>query len=342
VKKLEMPWILFFLVSAQGLLAQGTPPLKLVQKYTLPASVKGHFDHLAIDIQGNRLFLTPEAFNAVLVLDVRSGKIIHTISGIAVPHAALYRRDNARLYVTYGGGGVAGGVKAFDGQSYSLIKDVKLLPDADPMAYDPATNYMYINNGGGDAHQTYSMTSVVDTNSMEKLKDIKVPGTTLEAIALESSSPELYLNNRDKNQVDVIDRESGKIIATWPVTMGKENVPLALDEANHRLFVACRSGSIVVFDTRTGKELQSLPIVNIVDDLVFDPGSKRIYAPCGGGSGEVDVFQEQDPDHYQRLGQVPSAPGGKTALLVPSLKKYFVSVPASETSPAQVYVYDVQ
>jgi DNA-binding beta-propeller fold protein YncE len=342
VKKLGMSGILLFLMSAQWLLAQGLAPLKLVQKYTIPADVKGHFDHLAIDLQGKRLFLTPESFNAVLVFNVASGKLIHTIGGISVPHAILYRSDNQRLYVTYGGGGAAGGVKSFDGRSYKLLKDVKLLPDTDPMAYDPETKDMYVNNGGGDAHQIWSMTSVVDTNSMEKLKDIKVPGEMLEAIALESAGPKLYLNNRAKNQVDVIDRKSGKILASWPVTMGKENVPLALDEANHRLFVACRSGNIVVFDTETGEELQALTIAKDVDDLVFDPESKRLYAPCGEGSGEVDVFQEKDRNHYQQLGQVPSGPGGKTALLVPLLKKYFVSVPAHEANPAQVYVYDVQ
>jgi DNA-binding beta-propeller fold protein YncE len=186
------------------------------------------------------------------------------------------------------------------------------------------------------------MVSVVDTNSMKKLNDFKVPGETLESIALERSSSKMYVNNRAKNQVEVIDRKSGTILASWPVTMGKDNVPLALDETNHRLFVACRSGNIVVFDTETGKELQSLPIAKVVDDLVFDAASKRLYAPCGGDAGEVVVYQEQDPNHYQLLGKVPSGPGGKTALLVPSLKKYFVAVPSHASTPAQVYVYDVQ
>jgi DNA-binding beta-propeller fold protein YncE len=115
----------------------------------MPGNITGHFDHFAIDLQGNRLFATPEASNAVLVFDVGSGKMIHTISGIAVPHAPLYRGDNQRLYVTYGGGGAPGGVKVLHGRTYSLVQDIKLLPDADPMAYDPATKYMYVNNGGG-------------------------------------------------------------------------------------------------------------------------------------------------------------------------------------------------
>jgi DNA-binding beta-propeller fold protein YncE len=341
-KLLGMFGIFFCMMSPQLLRAQESAPLKLVQKYAMPGNITGHFDHFAIDLQGNRLFATPEAFNAVLVFDVGSGKMIHTISGIAVPHALVYRGDNQRLYVTYGGGGAPGGVKVLDGRTYNLIQDIKLLPDADPLAYDPVTKYLYVNNGGGDAHQSYAMLSAVDTNSMKKLNDFKVPGETLESIALEKSSSKMYVNNRAKNQVEVIDRKSGTILASWPVTMGKDNVPLALDETNHRLFVACRSGNIVVFDTETGKELQSLLIGKVVDDLVFDAASKRLYAPCGGDAGEVDVYQEQDPNHYQLLGKVPSGPGGKTALLVPSLKKYFVAVPSHASTPAQVYVYDVQ
>ncbi len=343
-KLLGMFGIFCYVMSAQLLWAQGPAPLRLVQKYTMPSNIMGHFDHFAVDLQGNRLFATPETFHAVLVFDIGSGKMIHTISGIAVPHAPLYRSDNQRLYITYGGGGAAGGVKMFDGKTYDLIQDIKLLPDADPMAYDPVTKYMYVNNGGGDAHETYSMVNVIDigTNPMKKLKEFKVPGDTLESIALEKGSSRMYVNNRDKNQVDVIDRNSGKIVASWPVTMGKTNVPLALDEAHHRLFVGCRSGVIVVFDTRTGKEMQSFPIAKGIDDLVFDAASMRLYAPCGGGAGEIDVYKEQTANHYQLLGKIPSGPGGKTALLVPSLKKYFVAVPSGASTPPQVYVYNVQ
>ena len=42
-------------------------PLKLTQTYKLPADVKGNFDHLAIDLAGNRLFAGPEPYKAVLL-----------------------------------------------------------------------------------------------------------------------------------------------------------------------------------------------------------------------------------------------------------------------------------
>src|SRR6202163_2635704 len=259
--------------------SQDAPPLKLAQTLTLPADVKGNFDHFGVDLKNDRLFATPEGYKAVLVFELKSGKPIHTITGIGKPHAVLYREDLNRIYITDGD---AGDLKIFDGKSYALLSSVKLLEDADSIGYDPKTKYLYIDNGGGDVHQTYSMLSVVDTTSGKKVADIKVDGETLEAMALESSSSKMYVNNKAKNRVDVIDREKREILTSWPITKGKTNVAMALDEDNHRLFVACRSGDLVVFDTTSGKEIATLPITKGVDDLVFDKDNKRIYSAADG------------------------------------------------------------
>ena len=160
-------------------------------------------------------------------------------------------------------------------------------------------------------------------------------------MALEKSGDRLFLNNPAKNEVDVIDRKSNKVTASWSVKMGKSNATMALDESVHRLFVGCRSGAIVIFDSQTGKELQALPVGKGVDDLMFDPASKRIYA-TSGGTGAVDVYQENDPDHYQSLGHIPSGPGAKTGLLVPQMARLFVAVPPQGSTPGQVYVYQIQ
>jgi len=320
---------------AGKLQAQDAAPLKLVQTIKLPADVKGNFDHFAIDLAGNRLFATPEAYKAVLVFDYKTGKLIHKITGIEKPHAILYREDLKRLYIT---DGEAGDMKIVDSDSYAILSTVKLLEDADSIGYDPATKYLYIDNGGGDVHQTYSMLSVVDTTAGKKVVDIKIDGDTLEAIALEKSSNRLFVNNKAKSQVDVIDREKRTLIASWPITLAKTNVAMAYDEANHRLFIACRSGGIVVLDTQSGKEITVLPITKGVDDAVFDPGSKRLYASC---DGDVSVYQQTSPDSYKLLGKVPTGPLARTALLVPQLNRYFVAVPQHGTSNAEIQVFEV-
>ena len=315
--------------------SQTAAPIKLIQTYELPAEVKGNFDHFGIDLKGGRLFATPEGYHAVVVFDLKTGKLVHKIDGIGKPHAVLYREDLNRIYITDGD---AGDLKIFDGTTYKLVSSVKLLEDADSVGYDPATNYLYIDNGGGDVHQTYSMLSVVDTTAGTKLADLKIDGDTLEAMTLEKSTPKMYVNNRAKNQVSVVDRDKRELVASWPVTLCKNNVAMALDEANHRLFVACRTSQIAVLDTQTGKEITSFAITKGVDDITYDAASKRIYAACDGA---VDIYEQSGPDSYKLVANVPTGPMGRTARLVPELKRYFVAVPQHGATSAKVLVFEV-
>ncbi|MGH9404734.1 MAG: hypothetical protein ACRD3D_02730 [Terriglobia bacterium] len=323
------------MTAGTAALAAAAQPVTLLTKYQMPSDVKGRFDHLGLDLQGHRLLLTAESAHEVLVFNLHTGKFIHAIKGIGIPHAILVRGD--RICVTDGG---AGEVRIYNARTYDQIGAVKLKVDSDSIGYDPSTHYLYVDNGGGDAHETYSMLSVVDTTSRKKVADIKLDGDTLEAMALANSSPRLYVNDPAKNQVDVVDRKTRALIATWPVTMGKRNVAMALDEAAHRLFVACRSGVLVVFDTRTGKELQSLPIARGVDDLIFDPASKLIFAACSAGT--LDVYQEESADHYKLVQQVTTAPGVKNEVFSAELGRLFMTAPPRGGAPGEVYVYRVK
>src|SRR5467141_3703104 len=335
MKKRYSVLVAILVVFAGQAQCQVAAPIKLAQTYELPAEVKGNFDHFGIDLKGGRLFATPEGYHAVVVFDLRTGKLVHKIDGIGKPHAVLYREDLNRIYITDGD---AGDLKVFDGTTYKLVSSVKLLEDADSIGYDPTTKYLYIDNGGGDVHQTYSMLSVVDTTANQKLADLKIDGETLEAMALETSTPKIYVNNRAKNEVSVVDREKRELIASWPVTLCKNNVAMALDEANHRLFVACRTSKIAVLDTQTGKEVTSFPITKGVDDITYDAASKRVYAACDGA---VDIYEQLDPDSYKLLGNVTTGPMGRTARLLHEWKRYFVAVPQHGTTSARVLVFDV-
>jgi DNA-binding beta-propeller fold protein YncE len=304
----------------------------------MPDSVQGKFDHLGIDPRGGRLFVAAESAHQVLVFDLKSGKYLRSITGIEIPHAIFVRQDLDRIFITDGG---AGAVKVYDGKTYALLKTIPLRVDADSIGYDPATHLLYVDNGGGDAHETFSMLSTVDTTRDAKVADMKIDGDTLEAMALEKSTDKMYVNNAAKNQITVLDRKDRTILANWPVKLGKRNVAMALDEAGHRLFVASRSGTISVFDTGTGKEITSLPIGKGVDDLAFDPASKRIYAPCGG-DGLIYIYRQRAKDRYVLLGKVPSGPRGKNGLLDTSLGRYFVIVPPQGSTPGAVYAYALQ
>jgi hypothetical protein len=320
-------------IAGHALFEETAAPLNPLETISLPPAVKGKFDHFGVDLKHNRLFATPEDYHAVLVYDLVTSQPIAEIRGIAKPHAVLYREDLNRIYVT---DGEDGALKIFDGNSYKLLDTVPLAKDADSIGYEPARQYLYVVNGGKDAGQAFSGLTVIDTSAGRKIKDIRIGGETLEAMALDIFRPRLYLNNKAKGQVEVVDRWKQEVTASWPITMGKDNVTMALDEAHQRLFVGCRSGHIVIFDSNTGKELQALPIAKGIDDLVFDPASKRLYSAA---NGTIDVYQELDADHFQSLGNVAAPPQAKTARLAPEINRYFVAGPQAGEGRGTIEVF---
>jgi DNA-binding beta-propeller fold protein YncE len=360
VKKGYCLLLLATIVLAPWCRAQETPPLKLVGTIRMSQikghqadlssenlakavsteripGISGHFDRFGLDPKGHRLFVTPEDNGTVEVYSLPSGEFEHSIGGIGMAHGVLYRSDLDRIYVTDGTDGL---LRIFDGKSYQLLKTTKLLTDADSIGYDEKTHDLYIANGGKDAGLDYCLVSIVNTDTGEHIGDIKIDGARLEQMVLEKSGPRLFINITDKREVGVIDRNRRAVVATWPVTEGEINAAIALDEANHRLFVGCRNGKLVVFDTENGKPVATLPISAGADDMTYDPVRKRLYVPCA--EGFVDVFEQSDPNHYRQIGKIPTGPMGKTGILVSSLNRYYVAVPQHGTTDAEILAFAAQ
>jgi hypothetical protein len=322
-------------VSCQG---QDHAPLKLVATIPLPGLHDGDFDHFAPDVDGHRLFLTGEENEKVLVLDTNTNQLVHTIEDVKAPHAILFRKDLKKLFIVAGD---ASAVQEYDSDSYKLLGEIKVSIDADSIAYDPATHYLYVVNGGREAHTPYSLISVIDTDNSKKLRDIKIDTNHVEAIVLEKSGPRMFINLTGKSAVAVLDRNKSEMSATWPLPAGdKLNVAMAFDEPDDRLFVITRNpGKLIVLNSESGKVITSLPAVGMVDDMSYDAEHKRLYL---AGDGALDVFEQKDSDHYALLAKVPGAFRAKTGILVPELNRYYLAVPHHENKDAEVRVYEIQ
>jgi DNA-binding beta-propeller fold protein YncE len=238
--------------------------------------------------------------------------------------------------------GEASEIKILDYDSYKSVGRTELSIDADPIAYDAATKYLYVVNGGREAHTPYCLISVVDTASGKKLADIKLDTNRLESMAIEKSGPRLFVNMTGANAIGVVDREKRTVLESWPITAAKENVPMQFDEATHRLFVVTRKPSkLIVVNTDTGKEVTSLDVADYVDDTAYDAAHHRLYIAGGGKDGAVSVVEQRGADDYQVIANVPTKPGAKTAFLVPELNRYYVGVPTKENQEAQIMVFEV-
>jgi len=333
-----------FIVAAFFGSAQTAEPLVSVQTIEIPNVPEGHHtDHLGIDLEGHRLFATMGEAHKVAVVDLNLGKVIRDIP-VASPHAVLYRSDLDRIYVS-DDDPTTPGLKIFSGRDYRLIQSIKLLKRTDSMIYDPNKKYLYIVTGGRGENLDYSVVSVVDTTTGERVGDIRISSRVLEDMALEASGDRLYVTQMAERMVSVVDRRERTVIATWPITLSKGNpVAAALDETNHILFVACRTsplhGEIVIFDTKTGEEKKVLPTGGLLDYMVFDALTKRIYAVCS--TANVYIYQQRKPDDYVLIGKPETALLARTGLLVPDLQRFFVLAPNTGLVPAEVIVFRVQ
>ena len=322
--------------------SQAQVPLKLVQSLRMPEVPWGPYaDHMAVDLKGHRLFATPQANKAVDVFDLNTGKLLRVITGLGNPHAVFYQSNLDQIYVT---DGAAGAVKIFSGGDYQLLKTIQLEADTDGIQYDPDQKLLYVENGGHDAGKSYSLLSILDTTRGEKIAEIRIDADKLEALAVDPSTSRLYVNLPGKNAIGVIDKEQRAVIATWPITKGRTNMAIALDVAQHRLYVGCRNtdvrGTIVVIDTQTGRELDALAIGGWVDYLAYDSKRKRIYA--SSGVGEVYTYEEQKDGSYREVPSTDTAVMAKTALYSPELDELFVAVPHLGGTIAEVRVFQVQ
>ncbi|HKE23447.1 MAG TPA: hypothetical protein VKB88_13865 [Bryobacteraceae bacterium] len=314
--------------------AEQSAPLALVHTIPLP-DVNGWFDHFAEDVQGRRLFLAEEDHKSVEVFDLRTFKSIRRISGFETPHWILYQPQRDELFVT----DEDGTVKIFNGKSYRLVETVKLGEGTDCITYNPRTNYLYVAYGGRDAKSHSSSIAIIDTATHKHLGDITIPAARIEGMDVDPSAGRLYVNMTSKEEVGVVDLNKRSLVETWSLDLEADaNVPLRLDAANHRLFIATRTPTrFIVINADTGKVISNLQAGLNADDIFYDPANKRVYLSCG--EGFTTVYQQEDADHYKFIARVTTGPDARNSFFSPELDLYFVPTVNRKNRNAALLVY---
>jgi DNA-binding beta-propeller fold protein YncE len=309
-------------------------PLVLTGAIPLP-NVKGRIDHFGFDPAHNRLFLSALGNNTEEIIGIGPQTVVHTISGVPTPQGVAYSPETNKLFV----GSDEGKLYVYDGTTFDLIASIDFGDDVDNLRYDAAEKRLYV--GFGD--EKSGAIGVVDAATNKRLDDVSKLGAHPESFQLSVSGPNIYVNLPDLKQIAVIDRSTHSI-ARWPLTF-ESNFPMALDEADHRLFVATRvPPRLAVFNTNSGHFVATLPTVQDSDDLYYDSARKRVYV-CGG-EGYISVFQQDDADHYRLLAKVQTAIGARTAGYFGKGRKgfdrFYLAVPARADHGAEVWIYTVQ
>ncbi|HEX6493922.1 MAG TPA: YncE family protein [Acidobacteriaceae bacterium] len=242
---------------------------------TFPVGGDGGWDYVTVDASTHRLFVTRSTHT--MVLDSESGKVLGDIPGQQRSHGVAIVPKLGRGFITDGGG--SGSIVIFDLKTYAVLGKLATMPDSDGIIYDKVLNRVLAVSGDGGALMTFK-------------PDIDPKDGKIEAPIMLGGAPEflasdgtgkVYVNLEDKDVVAVVDLQSRKVSARWPVTPGGHPVGMSMDAKTHRLFIGCRNPQkMIVMSTRDGKVETSLPIGAGVDATAFDEG--QAFASCRDGS----------------------------------------------------------
>jgi hypothetical protein len=307
-------------------------PLQLEEQIPVPG-VAGRLDHFTADSKRRRLFVSALGNNSLEVIDVFAGKVIHSIKGLAQPQGPLYVAGVDKLYVA---NAEDGKVRVYDGAAYMLRKTIDLSKDPDNVRYDEASKTVFVGFGEDDGG-----IAMIDPKTDERTGQVYKTEGHPESFQVESSGGRIFVNVPDAgNVVESIDKKSGAV-TKWPLKGLRGNYAMALNEEDHRLFTITRKPPMmVVLNTETGNEVTQLRAAGECDDVFFDASRKRIYVI--GAEGFISVFQQNDPDHYELIADVPSGIGIRTGYFFTRRDRFYVGVPAKGSEPAQVWTYEAE
>jgi DNA-binding beta-propeller fold protein YncE len=190
------------------------------------------------------------------------------------------------------------------------------------IAYIPSLNKLFVASGDD------GMLRVFRGDSLELLDSIKLE-LGPNRVAYDPHKSILYVGyggkdaGKDYGEIGIIDAKTDRHVG------------------DHRLFTITRkTPMMVVLDTQSGKEVARLRAAGECDDVFFDAGRKRIYVI--GGEGIISVFQQNDPDHYELVANVPSSVGIRTGYYFAKRDRFYVAVPAKGNEPAQVWTFEAE
>ncbi len=285
--------------------------------YKLEKSVavegNGGWDYLIVDPVGRRVYVSHGTRVEVLDADTfeSKGQIPDTagVHGIAIA---------AELGHGFTSNGRANSVTMFDLKTLKRLATIKTERNPDAIIFDPASKRVFAFNGGSKS------ATVIDAATGKVAGTIALDGKPEGAAA--DGMGHVYVNLEDKAEVLKLDPREMKVVERWSVAPAKLPVSLAVDPKTNRLFVGCRSKSLLVMDSESGKIIATLPIGERVDAGAFDPKSKLVFCSCGDGT--VAVVRQERADKYTAEESIKTRKGSKTMALDPKTQRLIL--PAAE------------
>jgi len=305
------------LAAAAVLIAAEAPGFKLTKRYAVPGD--GGFDYIVFDGSSNRLYVSHGT--VVDVLDADSGQVLGKVEGTPGVHGIAIVPSLHRGFTTNGGDAT---VSVFDTDTFKTIKKISVDKDPDFVFYDPRTKRVLVCHGDAAA------ITAIDPDKEAVIGKIDLGGGAEAAVVNGRGTG--FVNLEEEAMVVSFDPQGLAVKQKWPITGCKTPTGLAMDTANSRLFIGCRSKVLAVMDAASGKVITTLPIGDRVDAVAYDPDNKLIFA--SNGDGTVSVVRQKSANEYESAGDIQTQKSAKTMAIDPKTKRLFLSAAEMETAPA--------
>jgi YVTN family beta-propeller protein len=289
---------------------------------TIPVGGAGSWDYLTVDEIGQRLFVSHET--QVEVIDLASDRVNGKITDTPGVHGIALAEDAGHGFIS---NGRASTVTIFDLKTLAPISQVPTGEKPDAIVYDPSTRRVFAMNGGSDS------STVIDAVSGKVVGNIALGGGPEFAAA--DGRGNVFVNLEDQNATLRVDAREMTVKNRWPLAPCERPSSMAIDRAQHRLFIGCRSKVMAVVNSETGSVIVTLPIGEHVDASAFDPATGLIFNSTGEGT--VDVFHEDSPDKYTAVQRIPTHAGSKTMAL--NSKTHELLVPSNASGTFQIQLF---
>jgi YVTN family beta-propeller protein len=306
------------LAAIPGLHAQDGP-YKFAREIAIGG--EGGWDYASVDAAAHRLYVSHAT--KVVVIDTQANKVVGDIPDTPGVHGFAIAADLGRGFASNGRENKASIV---DLKTLKLIQKVDTGENPDAILYEPGRKEVYTMNGRSKS------STVFDAQTGKVVATIPLEGKP-EFAQADSKAGKVYVNMEDLNAIKVIDTATHKVTDTWPIAPGESASGMAIDLANHRLFIGCDNKLMLMIDNTNGKVVYSTPIGGGVDSNWFDPGTKLAFS-SNGEAGTVTVAHEESPSVLKVVQTLKTKRGARTMALDPITHTIYLAITDYEPQPA--------
>jgi len=295
--------------------------LKQISTIDLPGPKGKRFDYLTIDPSRHLLLSTHLGAGLLYAIDLRTNKLVKTFEDLPGIEGVELAPDVNKAYTSNWKEDKIG---VIDLEKMAVIKKIPTESKPDGIAYAAHFQKIYVSDERGKAE------AVVDVKKDEILTTLHF-GSETGNPRYDPVSKRVFVNLQDKNVIAEIDPATDKEVAEYPVGKCRGNHGMALDSEHRLAFLSCEENDLMtVFRLDTHEPIAYFPQAKGGDVIAFDPDLKRIYVACYDGA--ISIFQEDDPTHFRKLGDVPVQK--KVHSLAIDLSNHRVYVPEQEENGA--------